>query len=533
MKSNNLCKKAALFASAALLLAGSSAFATPHTGQSVNVVIIGGTTLDCSFSAANRVISGGCLPVTGAVGELGDFTFSALAPAAVTAASLAGKDTAVLNVASPGINCNTGNLSATAKADLVAFVGSGKKLIIYDSECPAQDYSWLPFPFTTANPGALGATGTLTVIENNFLSTMVGDPTCTGAGAADPHCINVAFLGGSTDAVGDMNVMTTFDPNWCLDMSGTNANSVTGPVHTYANFPSGTDDGLIIYNGLDVDFLSPTSTSTGSNLLRKIWLQELQQPFNPSGLLCRVTVVGISLDPPTATNEVGTDHTVTATLVDQLNQPQTGVTVTFSVTSGPNVGALGTCTANADCTTDANGNVSFTYTGAAGIGTDNIKACFDNQAGDEICSQSVAKEWIISNKAPDCSNAAASVDLLWPPNHKFVPVSILGVTDPDGDAVTINVTGIRQDEALLAIGSGDTTPDGQGVGTDTAEVRAERVGDPKVPGNGRVYYISFTATDDAVPPASCSGVVSVGVPHDQGQHAIPVGDGPIYDSTQP
>jgi len=534
MKINNFCIKAALFCCGALLLAASSAFANPHAGQSSNVVIIGGTTLDTAAICGNNAAAnsmgataGGCLPVSGASGELGDFTFTPMAPAAVSAANLATYDTAVLNVASSAMACNTGNLSAQAQADLVAFVGSGKKLIIFDSECPTQDYSWLPYPFTTANPGALGATGTLSVIENNLLSTMVGDPTCVGG---DPHCINVSYLGTSTDAVGDMNVMTTFDPNWCLDMSGTNAIGITGPVHTYAKYPAGTDTGLILYNGLDQDY---QDFGIGDTQLRKIWVQELQQPFNPSNLPCGVPVVGIALTPATGQNEVGTDHIVTAKLSDLLNNPQSGIIVSFSVTSGPNVGSTGICSVNADCSTDVNGIVNFTYKGAAGVGIDEIKACFNNQAGTEICSQPVTKEWIITNKAPDCSQATPSVSLLWPPNHKFVPVNILGVTDPDGDPVTINITSIRQDEDLLAKGSGNTTPDGKGVGTSTAEVRAERVGDPKVPGNGRLYYISFTATDDAVSPASCSGVVSVGVPHDQGQHATPVGEGPIYDSTQP
>jgi hypothetical protein len=34
----------------------------------------------------------------------------------------------------------------------------------------------------------------------------------------------------------------------------------------------------------------------------------------------------------------------------------------------------------------------------------------------------------LCNKAPDCSAAAASMDAIWPPNHKFVPVDVLGVT---------------------------------------------------------------------------------------------------------
>ncbi len=78
-----------------------------------------------------------------------------------------------------------------------------------------------------------------------------------------------------------------------------------------------------------------------------------------------------------------------------------------------------------------------------------------------------------------------------------------------------------------AAGSGDTGPDGRGVGTATAEVRAERAGR----GNGRVYHTGFTADDGR--GGTCSGEVHVGVPHDQGGGAVPVDDGPLYDSTLP
>jgi len=126
---------------------------------------------------------------------------------------------------------------------------------------------------------------------------------------------------------------------------------------------------------------------------------------------------------------------------------------------------------------------------------------------------------------PSCSGAFASPDRLWPANHNFVSIDVLGVTDPNDDPITITITGIRQDEAVLAPGSGNTSPDGQGVGTSTAQVRAERVGS----GNGRVYHISFTADDGF--GVTCSGTVQVGVP--RSPNGTPVDDGPLYDSTQP
>jgi predicted extracellular nuclease len=126
------------------------------------------------------------------------------------------------------------------------------------------------------------------------------------------------------------------------------------------------------------------------------------------------------------------------------------------------------------------------------------------------------------NAAPVCVDAVASSTTLWSPNHKYNDIDVLGVTDADGDDVAITITGISQDEAVDAPGSGNTAPDSQGVGTSTAQVRAERVGG----GNGRVYHITYTASDGS---ASCSGEVTVGVaPSKKG---VAVDDGALFDST--
>jgi hypothetical protein len=135
------------------------------------------------------------------------------------------------------------------------------------------------------------------------------------------------------------------------------------------------------------------------------------------------------------------------------------------------------------------------------------------------------------NSPPDCSMADPSVTTIWPPNHQFVPVNVLGVTDTDEDSVSISINSIWQDEPVNTVGDGNSTPDGQGVGTATAEVRAERIGSKKVTGNGRVYHISFTADDGN--GGSCVGEVHVAVPQNQGQGSVPIDDGALYNSTIP
>jgi hypothetical protein len=130
------------------------------------------------------------------------------------------------------------------------------------------------------------------------------------------------------------------------------------------------------------------------------------------------------------------------------------------------------------------------------------------------------------NQPPVCSGAVPSFDTLWSPNHKMVAIQVLGVTDPDDDAFTITIDSIFQDEPVNGNGDGDTAPDGEGVGTEMAYVRAERDG----AGNGRVYHISFSVTDEA--GNSCSSTVQVGVPLSNSKRGDDaVDDGPLYDST--
>lgn len=131
------------------------------------------------------------------------------------------------------------------------------------------------------------------------------------------------------------------------------------------------------------------------------------------------------------------------------------------------------------------------------------------------------------NRPPDCSAADETAIVLWPPDHEFEAVDVQAaaqVSDPDGDEVETQVLAITQDEPVKGPGSGATTPDARGVGTNIVELRAERSGN----GNGRVYAASFEATDTQ--GASCEGSLRVEVPRDQ--HGEAIDDGQLYDSTE-
>jgi hypothetical protein len=90
---------------------------------------------------------------------------------------------------------------------------------------------------------------------------------------------------------------------------------------------------------------------------------------------------------------------------------------------------------------------------------------------------------------------------------KFRLVSLSGATDPDGDALTLTITSVTQDEPLNSLGDGDTSPDAKaGTQSNNIFLRAERNGR----GDGRVYRVSFTGSDGK--GGSGSGTVAVGVP---------------------
>jgi|GEM_PF-3162221 len=99
-----------------------------------------------------------------------------------------------------------------------------------------------------------------------------------------------------------------------------------------------------------------------------------------------VIVQGIVLTPLHEVNLVGTEHTVTATVADDMGDPVVGVDVNFEITSGPHAGLVHTEE------TDANGQAFFTWMGNS-TGLDTIEGCFIDNNNQEQCD-SVTKEWV-------------------------------------------------------------------------------------------------------------------------------------------
>jgi hypothetical protein len=94
-----------------------------------------------------------------------------------------------------------------------------------------------------------------------------------------------------------------------------------------------------------------------------------------------VAAPDLALTPADNTSVAGGSHTVTATVTNPDATPKPGQLVTFTLT-GLNAGATGSCLP-ADCTTGADGTVSFTYADAQGVGDDTITASFTSAGSNQ------------------------------------------------------------------------------------------------------------------------------------------------------
>lgn len=104
----------------------------------------------------------------------------------------------------------------------------------------------------------------------------------------------------------------------------------------------------------------------------------------------------VSMTPPDAVNNVGTSHTVTATVDNAAGGPVQGAIVRFNV--------QGSVTTSGSCTTAASGQCSFTYQGPDLPGADVITGCADSNSNGttdpgEPCG-TATKAWLLPTTTP-------------------------------------------------------------------------------------------------------------------------------------
>jgi hypothetical protein len=144
------------------------------------------------------------------------------------------------------------------------------------------------------------------------------------------------------------------------------------------------------------------------------------------------------------------------------------------------------------------------FNGSIEVGATAVTAGCAGAVGDEVVREPACTA--CANLPPDCSAAAATVQQLWPPDGRFVPVEVVGVTDPDGDPVSYHLLAIGSDERTGAPAAASTCPDAIIDGLTQVRLRAERDNG----GDGRVYRIFIAARDPS--EGECRAEIDVCVP---------------------
>lgn len=105
---------------------------------------------------------------------------------------------------------------------------------------------------------------------------------------------------------------------------------------------------------------------------------------------------------------------------------------------------------------------------------------------------------------PTITTLAANQNVLWPPNHKMVPVNVSVTTSGGCGTVSCKIVSVTSNEPV--------DPDGDWLvtGNLTVELRADRLG----LGDGRIYTVTVQCTDAS--GNTSTNTVTVTVPHDQG-----------------
>jgi len=118
----------------------------------------------------------------------------------------------------------------------------------------------------------------------------------------------------------------------------------------------------------------------------------------------------------------------------------------------------------------------------------------------------------VEDTTPPEISVAVAPDTLWPPNHKMVnidaSVTASDICDADPVIVLASITSDEPDDAD-GIGDGETTGDIQAANLGTEDykfrLRAERAGEQ----DGRIYTITYQATDFSGNSVTGSATVSV------------------------
>ena len=115
-------------------------------------------------------------------------------------------------------------------------------------------------------------------------------------------------------------------------------------------------------------------------------------------------------------------------------------------------------------------------------------------------------ECTVDNQPPVIDAVIATPNLLWPPDHRLVPVTVsVSATDNCDPAPVCRIATVTSNEPVNGLGDGDTAPDWVITGDLTLDLRAERAGN----GVGRIYTITISCADASGNASEAAALVTV------------------------
>jgi hypothetical protein len=216
--------------------------------------------------------------------------------------------------------------------------------------------------FTYTGDGGIG-TDTIEASGNAIINSLPFAFTCT----AQKIWAQATATLTPANAVNQINTNHTVIATVLLNGSPAPAVPVS---FTVTAGPNAGDGGVVVTDGIgEASFTYTGDGGTGTDTIQasgNVILNGVPIPFTTSAQKLWVDVQAV-LTPATDTNQIGSDHTVTATLTVN-GSPISGNQVNFDITAGPNAGNT------SSGITDSSGQVLYVYTGDGGAGTDTIQA---------------------------------------------------------------------------------------------------------------------------------------------------------------
>lgn len=224
----------------------------------------------------------------------------------------------------------------------------------------------------------------------------------------------------------------------------------------------------------------------------------------------------------------GVPFEVKLTVNDGLDSGEATTTVTLQDTIPPVITLIGESMLTLECGVDE-------YVEQGATAEDLCDADVPVVIGGDVVNTHMAGVYVVTyNAQDDAGNDAVELtrtvevvdtippelelsvtpSMLWPPNHKLVEVTVSAIaTDLCDTDPAITLVSVESSEPDNDIGDGNTEQDIQGADIGAADfsilLRAERSG----PGEGRVYTLTYRATDDSGNSVESSTEVTVA--HDQ------------------